>query len=130
MQSFLSRWAPVVGWAAVIFLLSAVPSLESGLSLTWDVILRKIAHATEFAILTFLLLRAFGRPMPLRMVFALALGVLYAASDEIHQAFVPGREPAGLDVLIDAVGAFAGVLIRSRYFGKENQTLLRSGYGG
>ena len=40
---------------------------------------------------------------------ALALGVAYAASDELHQHFVPGRTGAPLDVAIDAVGVALGV---------------------
>jgi hypothetical protein len=45
----------------VIFAFSAVPSLGTGLG-TWDLLLRKLAHATEYAILGALLLRAVGRP--------------------------------------------------------------------
>jgi VanZ family protein len=88
----------------VIFALSAVPSLGTGLG-TWDLVLRKLAHLTEYAILGGLLARATGRP-PL----AIALGVVYAITDEIHQTFVPGRAGRPLDVAIDAVGVCLGVL--------------------
>jgi len=40
-----------------------------------------------------------------------ALTTLYAASDEFHQLFVPGRSGEIRDVCIDSVGAIAGVLI-------------------
>ena len=53
----LRLWAPVVLWAAVIFALSAVPDLGTGLG-TWDLVLRKLAHACEFALLGALLMRA------------------------------------------------------------------------
>ena len=43
------------------------------------------------------------------------LGVAYAASDELHQHFVPGRRGAPLDVLIDAVGVAVGVLAWRRF---------------
>src|SRR5918912_19993 len=46
----ISLWLPVVAWAAVIFALSAIPSLSSGLG-TWDYVLRKCAHVTEYAVL-------------------------------------------------------------------------------
>jgi VanZ family protein len=69
-------------------------------------VLRKIAHAAEYALLGGLLVRATTRPGP-----AFALGVLYAVSDEIHQAFVPGRHGAPLDVAIDAVGVGIGILL-------------------
>ena len=39
------------------------------------------------------------------------LCALYAASDELHQAFIPGRSPQLADVLIDCGGALAGILL-------------------
>jgi hypothetical protein len=50
----ISTWIPVVLWAAVIFTLSSVPDLGTGLG-TWDLVLRKIAHTAEFALLGALL---------------------------------------------------------------------------
>ena len=107
-RSPLSAWLPVVAWAAVIFAFSSVPSLATELG-TWDTILRKIAHVTEYAILGALLTRAVRRPG-----LALALAVLYAASDEVHQLFVEGRHGSPLDVLIDTAGALAGVIAWQR----------------
>ena len=98
-------WLPVVIWAAVIFTLSAIPGLSTGLG-TWDTILRKGAHLTEYAVLGGLLYRALGRE-PL----ALAVGIAYAATDELHQYFVRGRHASPVDVAIDAVGVAAGMLI-------------------
>jgi VanZ family protein len=99
----LSVWLPVVAWAAVIFTLSSIPSLSTGLG-AWDTLLRKGAHVTEYAILGALLLRALGRETP-----ALAVGIAYAATDELHQHFVRGRHASPFDVLIDAVGVAAGL---------------------
>lgn len=104
----LSHWLPVVLWAAVIFALSSIPSLSSGLG-TWDLVLRKGAHITEYAILAFLLARALTRALP-----AFALGMLYAVSDEVHQSFVRGRHAAPLDVAIDSVGLLIGVTVWRR----------------
>jgi VanZ like family len=103
--SFVRSWLPVVLWAAFIFALSSVPDLGTGLG-GWDLVLRKIAHAAEFAVLGALLARAMGRP---RLAFA--IGVLYAVSDELHQSFVPGRLGSPLDVAIDAMGVAAGILL-------------------
>jgi VanZ family protein len=100
----LTHWLPVILWAGVIFGLSAIPSLGTGLG-NVDLILRKGAHITEYAVLAVLLLRAIGRDAP-----ALALGVLYAASDEFHQAFVRGRHASPIDVAIDTVGLLIGLL--------------------
>ena len=107
-RSQLHAWLPVVAWAAVIFAFSSVPSLSSGLG-GWDVVLRKLAHVTEYAILGALLLRATRRPW-----LALGLAAAYAASDEVHQHFVEGRVGAPLDVLIDSVGVAMGVFLWRR----------------
>jgi VanZ family protein len=104
-----SRWAPVVAWAALIFVLSSIPDLGTGLG-GWDLVLRKIAHAAEFAVLGFLLVRATGAEWA-----SLALGIAYAISDEAHQHFVPGRLGSPLDVAIDAVGVAVGVLLARHY---------------
>jgi VanZ family protein len=105
----LRLWAPVVLWAAVIFAFSSVSDLGTGLG-TWDLVLRKIAHAAEFAVLGGLLLRALRDERA-----ALAAGIAYAVSDELHQHFVPGRVGSPLDVLIDSVGVAVGVLLWRRY---------------
>jgi VanZ family protein len=104
----LTNWLPVLLWAALIFALSSIPSLGTGLG-TWDLILRKCAHVTEFAVLGFLLARAIGREAP-----ALLLGVLYAASDEFHQAFVRGRHASPVDVTIDSLGLLLGLAVWRR----------------
>jgi VanZ family protein len=105
---FLGLWLPVVAWAGLIFAFSSVPDLGTGLG-GWDLVLRKIAHAAEYAVLGALLARAVSRP-----ALAAALGVLYAVSDEVHQAFVPGRMGSPVDVAIDAVGVIAGVVLWER----------------
>jgi VanZ family protein len=105
----LRLWAPVVLWAGVIFALSGVPDLGTGLG-TWDLVLRKLAHACEFAVLGSLLLRALRDERA-----ALAAGIAYAISDELHQHFVPGRIGSPVDVLIDSVGVAVGVLLWRRY---------------
>jgi VanZ family protein len=110
VQAAVRRWGPVVAWAALIFALSSIPSLGSGLG-TWDLVLRKIAHATEFAILAALLVRALRHTG-----WAVAIGVAYAVSDEIHQSFVSGRQGALRDVGIDAVGVVVGAVLASRWW--------------
>ena len=105
----LRLWAPVVLWAAVIFTLSSVSDLGTGLG-TWDLVLRKLAHAAEFAVLGGLLLRALRDERA-----ALLAGIAYAISDELHQHFVPGRVGSPLDVAIDSVGVAVGVLLWRRY---------------
>jgi len=116
-----SLWLPVLAWAAVIFALSSVPSLSSGLG-SWDTVLRKGAHMSEYAILAVLLWRALGSEWP-----ALGLAIAYAVSDEIHQLFVRGRQGSPLDVAIDTVGILLGLtLLRLvRYRGRSLLPPLR-----
>ena len=103
-----SRWLPVLAWAGVIFAVSSIPSLNSGLG-TWDTVLRKGAHLTEYAILACLLVRAVGS-----VAWAFGLAVAYSATDEFHQTFVHGRHGSPIDVGIDAVGALIGIGIWRR----------------
>ena len=41
----------------------------------------------------------------------LILAAMYAATDELHQAFVPNRQSSVVDVLIDTSGAFCGLIL-------------------
>jgi VanZ family protein len=101
-------WLPVAAWVALIFALSSIPDLGTGLG-GWDLVLRKLAHAAEYAVLGALLVRATAKAE-----LALVLGTIYAVSDEVHQAFVPGRMGSPLDVALDAVGVVCGVVLWRR----------------
>ena len=110
-----STWLPPLAWMAVIF---AFSTRHGGDHLAAaEVVLRKLAHVIEYFALTALLVRALRRSqvataVPVAVVAALA----YAASDEWHQSFVPGRTATPRDVAIDGVGiALAAiVVIRTR----------------
>ena len=75
---------------------------------------RKAGHLGEYALLAVLLVRAIlGSRRESISAAALAWGgaVLYAASDEWHQSFVPSRTASAGDVAIDAVGALLGLAL-------------------
>lgn len=111
-KTFIWRWGPVVIWCAFIFWLSSIPHLaiNDGPS---DLILRKTAHMTEYAILFCLVYRAFAVVTKVwnwkLAVLSLALTVLYAVTDELHQHYVTGRHGAILDIGIDTIGTFIGM---------------------
>src|SRR3954470_4262117 len=112
----LSQWGPVVLWAAVIFALSSVPSLATDLGV-WDTVLRKCAHATEYAVLALLLYRALAQDLP-----AFLIGFAYAITAELHQAFVRGRHASPFDVAMDAAGLALGLLlVHARRLSVESQ---------
>jgi VanZ family protein len=106
-------WAPVGAWAALIFLASAQSDLVFVPDATLDLIVRKLGHAAVFGILALLLWRAFAMTTRVRRpwAWALALAILYAISDEVHQGGVSGRYPSPVDVAIDAAGALFAVAI-------------------
>ncbi|MBI3182286.1 MAG: VanZ family protein [Myxococcales bacterium] len=94
---------------AAIFALSAREDLP-GLSLPG---IDKVAHFAEYALLGALVSRAtLGYGLERLRAVAVALGVCaaYAISDELHQAFVPGRATEVLDLVADVLGAGAGAI--------------------
>ena len=107
-MKFLLRWGPALVLMAVIFFFSSQPSsrLPDYGSLTN--LAHKIAHLFEYALLGLALLRGLGRSDRTGYLLALALVVLYAASDEFHQSFVAGRGSKAADVLVDAAGCLVG----------------------
>ena len=105
----LNLWLPVVFWAGVIFTLSAIPSLGTGFG-AWDLVLRKLAHVAEYAVLGAFLYRALRREPA-----AVLLGSAYAVTDEVHQAFVRGRQGSPVDWLIDTAGVLAGTVLFARW---------------
>jgi len=105
MNKFLNYWLPVIIWAGIIFWLSSIPDLESGLK--QDFILRKIAHMLEFAILTFLLIRGLKQEKlnyKKVILYSLIFALLYALTDEYHQSFVLGRHASLKDAGVDSIG--------------------------
>lgn len=76
-------------------------------------LVRKSGHAAEFLLLGLLFTgcQSWKRPLPATLLTSWLLTVCYAASDEIHQHFVPDRACRALDVLIDSLGAATGLLL-------------------
>ena len=76
-------------------------------------------HAAEFAILFALTLAALrairGRKSHRDIMLAAVFCVMFAASDEYHQTFVPGRGGTITDVAIDSLGVFLGTALAARW---------------
>ncbi len=96
----------------MIFLGSSLASSQMPDSLVpvlrWD----KMGHAVEYGILGVLLCRAFagreGFGCSAAILLSTLFGVLYGASDEIHQVFVPGRTCESGDLVADLAGSLIG----------------------
>ena len=125
------RWAIVLLWMLVIFLLShesadgsqersdiIVEILQSlGFGGSADLLstfIRKAAHITIYAVLGGLTVWALNAHWKLSrnlILCAMALSCAYAVSDEIHQSFNPGRSGEVRDVALDTLGASVGVTL-------------------
>lgn len=79
-----------------------------------DYPVRKAAHATEYACFAILLMKmyqSYGVEGRKRILISFLSAVVYAATDEIHQLFVPGRACRITDVIIDSAGAAVGIVL-------------------
>ena len=79
-----------------------------------DYPVRKTAHAMEYAVLGLLTAGAYirrGTSIRKGILVPWGIAALYAASDEFHQLFVPGRSGQVSDVVLDSAGVLAGVLL-------------------
>ena len=105
------RWLPVALWMAGVFYLSHQSAPLEPVAANVNPVL---AHIVVYGVLAILLYIAVAPPanvavrwVPASIAFALA--VLYGVSDEVHQAFVPGRIASEADVLADGAGAAIGI---------------------
>jgi VanZ family protein len=135
-RPFLKSWLPVIAWMVFIFISSTdlmsaahtsrfigpflrffAPDVSDVTIAAVQLVVRKCAHLTEYAILAALVHRAI-RQRGERLLFAgsiaFAASAVVAALDEYAQSFVGSRTGTPWDVLIDCIGALIGLLIYSR----------------
>jgi len=115
----IPRWLPAIVLMAAIFTFSSIPS--SGLPDYgfWDMLVKKGGHAVGYALLALSYWYWLGFD-PKKGWLAWLLAVLYAAADEFHQSFTPGRHPSIYDVLIyDNLGALLAVLFGSWFLKRK-----------
>ena len=105
----LIAWAPAIGWAMVLFLLSSLSDSDLSsfaFSFPFD---DKVMHLALYSVLGGTL--QFGRLSSnsgLAHWTVIAIGIIYGVSDEWHQSFVPGRNPSAADLLADTMGVLMG----------------------
>ena len=92
-------------------------------------VLRKLAHLTEYAVLALLWFKAVhgagGRTPRSAACVALSICLLCAFADEVHQSTLPSRQGSARDVLIDGFGAIAMLTLeRSRQTARDRQGRL------
>ena len=115
-------WAGTACWAGLIFFLSSrqsfpAPSPFPGFD--------KLVHMALFGTLCLLLFRALASsrrrtPFHATALLSVLLAFFYGITDEMHQAFVPGRSCDAFDALADLAGAIltAAILFRLPSFRK------------
>lgn len=110
LMNKIPRWLPAILLMTAIFLFSSTPSSELPDYGFWDTLVKKGGHVTGYALLA-LSYWYWMHFDPQKGWLAWLLAVLYAATDEFHQSFTPGRHASFEDVLIyDNLGAFLAVL--------------------
>ncbi|MEY2496560.1 MAG: hypothetical protein QOD12_116 [Verrucomicrobiota bacterium] len=133
VHRLLKYWLPVLLWMLFVFigstdLMSAdhtsrfigpflrwiAPDISPATITSIQLLVRKAAHLTEYAILSALFYRAFrqGRENFWRAAaLALVVAAIYASLDEFHQSFVASRTGTPWDVMIDMGGAVIGLAL-------------------
>ena len=135
MGRLLSRYLPLVVWLVFISFASTdsfsaantsriigpivlwlFPNTSADTLAVIHLIVRKIAHFTEYAILAYVAARAFRtspKPSIAKRWFLISLSIIvvYALLDEYHQSFVPSRTASIFDSFIDMSGGLITLLV-------------------
>ena len=125
---FAWYWVPTIVYCLLIFVLS---SLSKGIYIPSLFGVDKVVHFIEYGILGFLLARSilgFQSSLSSKLLVSLAvvLAIIYGISDEVHQAFVPGRNASPWDVLADGLGGLMGALLYMGTGGRSERKGLGS----
>ncbi len=120
--SIFLRWLPSIALMGVIFILSGQPASNLPFFGEYDILVKKLGHATGYALLG--IAYYFALPPRLRAgyrwMLALLMAVLFALSDEFHQSFVEGRTSSLVDVMIDTAGAAVALTFAVIYSSNSN----------
>ncbi len=111
---FLRLWGPALILMAFIFFASGTPGNDLPDLGFLDVLVKKGGHMLGYGLLAAAYLRGLtggGKASRVRVLSAILMAALYAATDEFHQRFTPGRTPSVSDVGVDTVGAILGATL-------------------
>jgi VanZ family protein len=114
MKSWMYRWGPAIVIMAIIFIASATPGSDIPGFGSWDEFFKKGGHMLGYALLATAFYHALNsskRSIKQNFILVLCIVALYAASDEFHQRFTPGRTASFRDVGIDVAGGLLGIAV-------------------
>ncbi|MBM3831931.1 MAG: VanZ family protein [Verrucomicrobia bacterium] len=151
----LKYWLPAIAWMALIFIASTDLMSSERTSrflapfLRWlkpdisdrrikqvQLVVRKGAHVSEYAVLSMLLLRALRSSRQDHLAewqwssaaWALLIAAAYAVTDEFHQYLTASRFASGWDVIIDTLGATLGLVLVWAWRGPRKGSLRCKGH--
>jgi VanZ family protein len=123
----LKCWAPPLLYMVLIFVVSSLEQPPLPMPEFEWLTIDKLYHFIEYVILSGLVARALvkAKPpvVPARLVWHVAavFSILYGASDEWHQTFVPGRFATVADWVADVLGSIAGMLSVYLYYRRQSK---------
>ena len=114
----------------LIFILSSI-SMDNNVEdlnfiLSLNPTLQNLIHIPIFGLLAFLWLKAFTKHSILtsvKIIMTLIITILFGCLDEFHQVFVPGRYGSLIDILLNIVGIFMGILFFSFYRSRKKRNI-------
>jgi VanZ family protein len=103
------RWLPPLLWAGVILFGTSLPQAAVPLQTSS---IDKVLHFTIYTVFAYLLSRQISEDTTLlrAALGAVVIAFAFAAADEWHQRFIPGRSTEFADWLADCAGALFGAL--------------------
>jgi VanZ family protein len=111
----IKLWLPVLICMGIIFYASSLPAKDIPPLFPFQDI---VFHISSYLVLGVFYARVLknSRSNMTRgklILFTVVFGIFYGITDELHQAFVPGRIVSGFDLFLDGAGSFAGSLVYS-----------------
>ena len=109
MKKLFLYWLPLIAHASLIYYLSSRQNFPVEAP-PWAFFADKVVHAGLFGFLTLLAIRAWKMDYPgkvsIKVLIIITICVsLYGITDEVHQIYVPNREPDVNDWVADTIGA-------------------------
>ncbi|MEK3806918.1 VanZ family protein [Bacillus sp. FSL H8-0547] len=133
MKKPIFKWALTIApilYMILIWILSSLPAdaiIKTPFS--FDRLMKESLHLIEFGILYWLIALAFaanGRWTAKASVLAAVISILYGATDEIHQYFVPYRSATVIDLVKDTIGVLVSFYIMKVTYFAERPSFITS----
>lgn len=119
---FITTSSPSSTGGNTLFLIEKYLHLSEAQAELLNVAFRKLVHLGAFGVLAILFYNGLAKN---KFFSAWLITTMYAATDELHQAFIPDRTGSLLDVALDSFGAFIGLSIIRLFILFKNRRIER-----